>query len=259
VKSIVKILIAGLVIIMLGVVLLFWPKNSQKLGVNTSVPDCKNHTYVIENQPVILVNGNAQTQAAPGSASKITTRYFGNEAYGDLNNDGVQDVAFLLTQQGGGSGVFYYVAIVLAGTGSTPTNTIFLGDRIAPQTTQISKGVITVNYADRKPNNPFTTQPSVGVSRYFVVKNGILKEQAMLGNGVTLQIAKPVTFTDGLTVTLEKINNSRCKQGVVCVWAGELAPALAISGGDVGNSSQEVILSTINKPKVTKGGVIRLN
>ena len=75
--------------------------------------DYKNATYTIEGQPVTLVDGYAEVPAAPGSASKTVTQYFGNEAVGDLNGDGVPDVAFLLTQNGGGSGTFYYVVAAL--------------------------------------------------------------------------------------------------------------------------------------------------
>lgn len=117
----------------------------------------------------------AETEAAPGSASKIVTRYFGNEATGDLNGDGAADVAFLLTQDGGGSGTFYYVVAALKEAGGyRGTNAILLGDRIAPQTTEIRNGTLIVNYADRKPSDPMTTQPSVGVSKYLKIQGTTL-------------------------------------------------------------------------------------
>jgi len=40
-------------------------------------------------------------------------QYFGNEATGDLNGDGQADKAFLVTQDPGGSGTFYYVIAAL--------------------------------------------------------------------------------------------------------------------------------------------------
>jgi len=54
------------------------------------------------------------------------------------------------------------------------TNAILLGDRIAPDTTQIANSIITVNYADRKPTDPMSTPPSVGVSKYLVVAGAVL-------------------------------------------------------------------------------------
>ena len=137
--------------------------------------DYKNATYQVEGQPVNLLNGVSEVESAPGSATKIITRYFGNEAFGDLNGDGKQDVAFLITQEGGGSGTFFYVVVALATDQDYQgTNAVLLGDRIAPQTTSIDNGTIVVNYADRNPGESFTVQPSVGVSRYFKVVDGKL-------------------------------------------------------------------------------------
>ncbi len=135
----------------------------------------KDISYDIEGRAITLANGVSEIEAAPGSASKIVTRYFGNEATGDLNNDGAPDVAFLLTQSRGGSGTFYYVvAAVKTKDGYLGTNAILLGDRIAPQTTELRDGSLVVNYADRKPGEPMTTSPSLGVSKYLKVENGKL-------------------------------------------------------------------------------------
>lgn len=140
----------------------------------------KDATYMIDGAPFTLVNGVAETEAAPGSASKITTNYFGNEVEGDLNGDGVSDIAFLLTQSGGGSGTFYYVIAALkTDTGYEGTNAVLLGDRIAPQTTEYKDDGVIVNYAIRKAGEPMTTPPSVGVSKYFKMVNGELSEVAL--------------------------------------------------------------------------------
>src|SRR5262245_22885960 len=98
--------------------------------------DYKDTTYTVEGESVQLVGGVSSVEAAPGSASQIVTKYFGNEAKGDLNGDSIPDLAFLLTQQSGGSGTFYYVVVALQGQdgGYLGTNAVLLGDRIAPQT-----------------------------------------------------------------------------------------------------------------------------
>lgn len=142
-----------------------------------STADYKNATYLIEGQFITLTDGSFEVESAPGSATRITTRYFGNEAFADLNDDGKEDVAFLLTQTSGGSGTFFYVVVALqTETGYEGTNAVFLGDRIAPQTTNIQNGIIIVNYADRNPGEPFTVQPSLGVSKYFKVIDNVLVE-----------------------------------------------------------------------------------
>lgn len=133
--------------------------------------DYKNAEYIIEGQRVRLMNGVAETEAAPGSASKITTRYFGNEVMTDLDGDGRQDVAFLLTQDSGGSGTFYYaVAALNTDRGYVGSEGLLLGDRIAPQTTEKGAGkIIIVNYADRRPEESFSTPPSVGKSIWLLL------------------------------------------------------------------------------------------
>lgn len=138
----------------------------------------KDTSYLIGSRYVTLKDGLSEVEAAPGSASKITTKYFGNDATGDLNGDGQLDVAFVLTQSPGGSGTFYFVVAALktpAGYVGTPA--VLLGDRIAPQSTSYKDGAVTVNYADRKPGEPMTAQPSVGVSKTFKVIDGKLVVQ----------------------------------------------------------------------------------
>lgn len=148
-----------------------------KEGVNVKQEDYKNISYIIDGKNVSLKNGVSEVEAMPGSASKITTKYFGNEASGDLNDDGINDAAFILTQDSGGSGTFYYVvAAIKTGDGYIGTNGILLGDRISPQTTEIRNGYLIINYADRAENEPMVARPSIGKSKYLVVENSNLVE-----------------------------------------------------------------------------------
>mgnify|MGYP001609317380 FL=1 len=142
-------------------------------GTQTNLPttDFKNISYDIEGQRILLKNGLAE------SASKETTRYFSNEVRADLNGDGSEDVAVILSQESSGSGIFYYIAVALNINGEyRSTNSIFLGDRIATRTTEFRNGQIIVNYTDRKPDEPMSAEPSVGVSKYFKVTAGQLVE-----------------------------------------------------------------------------------
>lgn len=128
----------------------------------------RNPSYTINNQAIVFTNGVSEIEAAPGSASKITTKYFGNEIHHDLNNDGKEDIIFLVTQTTGGSGTFYYVvAAVTSPEGYIGSHGYLLGDRIAPQATEMSKekgkeNIVVVNYADRNSWESFATRPSVG-------------------------------------------------------------------------------------------------
>lgn len=141
--------------------------------------DPKNTTYTIDGQTVTLVNGVSEVPSAPGSASKIITRYFGNEAYGDIDGDNDNDVVFLITQESGGTGLFYYAVVALrTPTGYKVTNTFLVGDRIAPQSTEIHEDSkeIHINYAERKKGEPMSATPSVGaVLLLKVTPDGVLE------------------------------------------------------------------------------------
>jgi heat shock protein HslJ len=178
------ILIAGLVVIITGIIALFSiPRTASGPTDKSAVPqgqftDEKNATYQINGMSVTLKDGVSEVEAAPGSASKIITKYFGNEVRHDFNGDGREDVAFILTQETGGSGTFYYVVAALnTEKGYIGTNDAFLlGDRIAPQTTEMGKGyVVVVNYADRKLGEPFTTRPSLGKSVWLLLDPQTMK------------------------------------------------------------------------------------
>jgi hypothetical protein len=121
---------------------------------------------LMSKNPTYLVNGEK-------------AEYFGNEAFGDLNGDGLIDKAFLVSQQPGGSGTFYYVMVALKTEGGfILTNPFFVGDRISPQSTYIPKNSreLHVNYAERKPGEPMSTPPSVGaVLLLKVTPEGVLE------------------------------------------------------------------------------------
>ena len=166
------------ILIIIGIsIFIFTKKEKQSDYSLISNQDYKNISYTIEGQVVTLKDGVSETEIAPGSSSKNITQYFGNEVKADFDGDGLQDVAFLLTQTNGGSGTFYYlVAAITTKDGYVGTNAVLLGDRIAPQNTEFKDGKIIVNYAERLPNEPMTTAPSIGVSKYFTVVDNKLVE-----------------------------------------------------------------------------------
>lgn len=168
-----KLLAAGLGAILLA--LGFFVLNSYIYNEKqaTATSDYKDAEYLIDGTRVRLVDGVAETEAAPGSASKVETRYFGNDLATDLDDDGREDVVFLLTQNTGGSGTFYYVVAALnTERGYVGSDGYLLGDRIAPQTIEVSPNprhvnVIVANYADRAADESMSAQPSVAKSAYL--------------------------------------------------------------------------------------------
>jgi len=140
--------------------------------------DPLNATYLIENQQILLKDGFSEIEIAPGSASKQITSVLWTPIEGNLNSDEFKDFAMILTQNSGGSGTFYYLVAGLGSfNGVIGTNAILLGDRIAPENISIENRKILVNYAERKIDDPMTAQPSVGVSKYLIIKDGQLIEE----------------------------------------------------------------------------------
>lgn len=69
---------------------------------------------------------------------------------------------------------------------------------------------------------------------------------------VTFAIGQTTTYVNGLSVELKSIGDSRCKPDVQCIWAGELAPLLAIKDGGL-DALREVQLGTIRSVSQTIG------
>lgn len=142
----------------------------QEISQAPAAFDGKNASYVIEGAVVTLVNGVSESEVVSDAATRTVTRYFGNKAHGDLNGDGAEDIGFLISQDRGGSGLFYYaVAALKTSEGYRVTNTFFIGDRIAPQVTNIRDGKMYVDYAERYPGEPMTARPSLGAEKILVV------------------------------------------------------------------------------------------
>jgi heat shock protein HslJ len=152
-------------IIVVGGFFIFTPRTHEEKHIIGPL-DHKNATYIIDGRSIRLTDGVASIKGELGETSRVDTRYFGNEVRHDLDGDGREDVVFLVVQETGGTGVFYYVVAALNTIqGYVGSEGVFLGDRIAPQNTHMGKGqIIVVNYADRAPGESFVTEPSVGKS-----------------------------------------------------------------------------------------------
>ncbi|MBC7766955.1 META domain-containing protein [Arenimonas sp.] len=179
-KKTIIVLITALVVAVIGFVT-FINKSAQGdvpeniPPITTIISDIHDGRYTINEEQIVMVNGS-YSASLPNSSVVTTTKYFGNEVKGDFDQDGSQDIAFLVTQTNGGSGTFYYlVAKLNKKEGTFGTYGYLLGDRISPQSTSLGvNGGIVVNYVDRKPGEPFTAKPSVGksISLKLDVKTG---------------------------------------------------------------------------------------
>ncbi len=164
-----------ILIIAIGLLLL-----SKKVkSPDTKTNSLKNISVKIGGETFDLVNGTAEKESAPGSATKNKVSIFGEPVVGDLDKDGDSDAAVLLVNNPGGSGTFYYAVLAINNSGTyKATETMFLGDRIAPQTVEIQEGRAVYNYAERKAGEAMSVQPSVGKSLWvhYDAKNNQIGE-----------------------------------------------------------------------------------
>ena len=94
-------------------------------------------------------------------------------AYGDINADNKNDIVLFLARYGGGSGIFIYLAAFVSGPVTYKgSNTVFIGDRVSPQSISVKNDVVTVKYLDRKEGEAFAAEPTVLISKQFIFNNG---------------------------------------------------------------------------------------
>lgn len=127
----------------------------------------KNATYrgPSYGRTATLVNGTFTT----GSTTDPYTMYMLDAvAFGDLNGDGAGDAAVLLAENGGGSGVFMSLVIML-NQGGLPlqAGAAELGDRVLVNSATIDSGQVTLDMVVHGPNDPSCcpNQPETQVYR----------------------------------------------------------------------------------------------
>jgi hypothetical protein len=80
----------------------------------------------------------------------------------------------------------------------------------------------------------------------------VLSRNADFGNAEMFVAGETRTYDDGLAVTLDRVDDSRCKPDVQCIWAGELAPVLTLRGGSLAGA-QTVSLGSTRTPRAQVG------
>lgn len=84
----------------------------------------------------------------------------------------------------------------------------------------------------------------------------IAPKEAFFNSEVVFQVSESITFPDGLSVTLLKIDDSRCKPEVVCFWAGELSPVFTAAYGNIKVAQQEIRLGEVTAKQLIDSGYI---
>jgi eight-cysteine-cluster-containing protein len=99
------------------------------------------------------------------------------------------------------------------------------------------RGGDTKTPTDKAPTTPTTGTTSVSYNKPVTLKEG--------------ETAK---FSDGMSVRIKSIDDSRCKPNVQCIWAGELSAELSATGGLFGRATQTFRIGTTNTPSYSTGG-----
>jgi len=136
--------------------------------------------YIVEGQIVNLENGKEET-IAPYGAEKQTTEVWGTPAAGDLNSDGQNDYALILTQKTANDvGVYYYAAVALADEKNgiiAGSNAVALGDRLDVKDIAIVNNALRINYLDWKTEgDSVEASPTKPVTKSFILDGIMLKE-----------------------------------------------------------------------------------
>jgi len=137
--------------------------------------DVKNQTYLIDDRSIELSAGFNQAGAAGNTTTTTKTKLLDGSAFTDIDGDGSKDAVVIIRDETGGSGVFYYSAVVLSNNGSSKvTNSVFLGDRIRVKSISVLSGVIYIDIMDRNATDSFATPATVEKTITLTIKDGVL-------------------------------------------------------------------------------------
>jgi hypothetical protein len=134
-------------------------------------------------------------------------------------------------------GIIVALAIgIIIGTSINRKNRMVPADTVATDT---------VATTDDKATTP--TTKTVGSNATVSTKKGF-------NTSVSMNIGDSVTFSDGLIVMVKQIDDSRCKAGTQCPWAGEIGTTLIIKSTKPNMVQEEIRLgTTVTKSTITQG------
>ena len=123
-------------------------------GMPVLTPDAlRNAEYVLDGRRVRLQDGKLMKKLEVGSANE-TWLLHDPIAFGDLNGDGLEDAAVVLSYSGGGSGTFFDLFAVLNQNGTPDAvGSRDLGDRVRIKSLEITDGDIVLMMVAHGPDD----------------------------------------------------------------------------------------------------------
>ncbi|MBU1014028.1 MAG: META domain-containing protein [Bacteroidetes bacterium] len=138
----------------------------------------KNSRFVIEGKKIRLKRGVSKIKLDKNSATKLITQYTGKNVVGDINGDGADDMAIILSQQSGGNEIRYYASVISSEKGKyKSSNTVFIGDRINVYSIALNNGNIMMEYADLPKEDTTVFAPTVLLSKILKFESGVLSQK----------------------------------------------------------------------------------
>ncbi len=132
----------------------------------------RNGSYLIDGEIVQLTEAEYRQAYADDSAMERVVRLGDIVEQGDLDGQDGKDAVVVLVDDGGGSGTFYHLAVLLRRGGTLENvSTQLLGDRILIQSVAIDDAAhgITVHALVREEGAAMTATPEVQVAMRYVV------------------------------------------------------------------------------------------
>jgi hypothetical protein len=138
-------------------------------------------TFIIKDTEVTLKGGESFIVVDKDPAMQITTRVFGEEVTGDLDEDGFLDMVYILEHTRGDEKTEYYVAAVMrADNVYLATNVIPLGEGALPQSVELVNGVIRANFAE---SGATPDSAAEAKTKYVIYEEGQLFEIEDIAEG----------------------------------------------------------------------------
>jgi len=174
----------------------------------------KNATYMLPfyGRTVTLANG-VFTEGSGAEIYSVSMSDF--YAFGDLNGDGLEDAAVILFENGGGTGVFEAVIVMLNQNGApVQAGAAQLGDRVLVNSLTIQDGRILLDMVMHGPNDPMCCPTEPVTQAYQLFTNGLFLMHATtkVSNGaehiITIispasnaEVTNPVTISGTITIS----------------------------------------------------------